>query len=644
MAANIITIINGDETTRMVGTSRDDLKVGDTVQCVSLDAAVDSGYTWSLPHIPNGSSTTLAVDDNSCEFTVDKEGPYLVRLIVDAGSEYEDSQYLRLRSPTRFGALRLVAAGEQLGDLAIPSDMTGSGWADDQNFNLNVLVSELSALATSGRVLYVDPNRGVDDTVAPNEDISGYGNFHSIQEAIDAAVGNIVTPATSDNEWSIIVRQGRYVEDLQVPQGINLFGAGDVHIENTGDANHHIFTGGLVRGIEFHSNNLSNLLPIISIEGSVVFEQCTILRLSNVAGQGACVSVTSGVGVFKHCEIGNSSYALLNSIAIGVQGNAELEVEDCHLYGAQGVVIYEGAGEAEITRSVVEGNHVSGSAILSSGTLDVSYSELISDTSHGLKVTPSDTDGTGGGRTHVRFSKILNDYEYDFSMEVSEIKLVGVEFESSTAFDGDADFSGNVEVQGYVGANAIVLSSQSADMEDQENTQSTVWVDGSQNLNLDGQKIAFTTEVQAVGEEVDAVNNSVDDLTQTVAMLVAQVQSLEETVATLSGSDHSDLNYLHREVVEDLFYECHDCDEYIGVRTQAGQDHVIQLEEDAASGRRLYIVDETGLGRILIRPISAQPDPTINGEVGDYILKNRQGVHIVSNGSTDDTPVNWTVS
>ena len=641
MAANIITIINGDEATKRIGTSRDDLKVGDVVSCYSEDSALDTGYSWELPYKPETSSASLAVADNSCAFTVDYEGPYLVRLTVDPGSEFEDSQFLRLRSLTGFGSLRLVAAGEQLGDIAIPSDMTGAGWAKDQNFNLNSLVESLSSVSTSGRVLYVDANRGLSDSDDPNSDISGYGDFHSIQDAIDCAVGHITNPATVNEPWTIVIRPGLYTEVLSLSVGVDLVGGNDVVVQSPDPETPHTFAGGSLKEMSFQSGASASETPIISVVGDVVFDNVEIIRTSNVVTQGMCVKVQlNGHATFRSCEIGNPVSALKDTYAIGVTDESEVVLSDCYLYGAQGVVLHDGQSVAEITKSVIEANHISGSAVLSSGTVDISYSELNSQNDYALKVQPSENDPTGGGSTQVRFCKIANNYDYDFSMEVPEIKLVGVEFENSTVFDGDIDFSGDVDVQGYVGANAVQLS----ELEEQPNTESTVWADGSQNLFLDDQKLAFETDVQAVSEDVSEVDNRVDNLTETIAMLVAQVQTLEETVATLSGTGDSKLNFLHREVVEDVSYSCHDCDEYIGVRTQLGTDHVIELEEDAASGRRLYIVDETGLGRVLIRPISAQPDPTINGEVGDYVLENREGVHIVSGGQTDGAAVNWTVS
>lgn len=641
MAANIVTIINGDETTKKIGMSRDDLKIGDIVQCLSLDSAVDTGYSWSFSHIPETSETLLTTDDNSCEFEVDAEGPYLVRLVVDPGSEFEDSQYLRLRSLTRFGSLRLVAAGEQLGDLAIPSDMTGTGWAQDQNFNLSTLVSELSTLATSGRVLYVDPNRGVDDTIEPNEDLSGYGNFHSIQEAIDAATAHIVSPASVENEWTIIIQQGLFVETLTIPKGVNLFGNENVVIESEDDDTKiHTVNGGHIKGITFQSNNPSDA-PILEVLGDCEFSCCHILRVGNNAGQGACVKVSSGQAELRFSEIGNNSHAVKSSIAIAVDGSGSLRLEDCYVYGAEGIVIYEGGGDAEILRSVVEANHPNGSAVLSSGTLEIAYSDLISDNDQSLKVTPSDTDPTGGGQTYVRFSKIMNSYDYDFGVEVSDLKLEGVEFENRVEFHSDLDLQNDLYVGGSIQISELNAQPVVGD-------QPSLWADQNTRLFINEDKLAFESEVQDVATDVSTLEKQVADLQNTITDMQSLISTLQTQVTDLennagSGGD-AKLNILHRKVVEELEYTCHECDEYIGVRTEAGQEHIINLLEDAVSGTRLYIVDETGLGTVLIRPVSAVADPTINETIGDYVLENREGVHIVSDGQTDGAAVNWVVS
>ena len=86
-------------------------------------------------------------------------------------------------------------------------------------------------------------------------------------------------------------------------------------------------------------------------------------------------------------------------------------------------------------------------------------------------------------------------------------------------------------------------------------------------------------------------------------------------------------------------------DIYIGVKTETDTDHVVvlpHLEDDVTAGRRFFITDETGLGRVLVRP--ASPDggtATINGNPNDLILKNRASVQIISNGLTEGVSLEW---
>lgn len=129
--------------------SRNDLVVGDVVTVTALDAATT--YSWSLVFAPAGSTAAFTGDVSSVSpgtFTVDLVGPYLVRLVVDAGLGTESTQYVRLRSLTPAG-LRLVAAGERRdGTGIIPVDATAVGWANDQNFNLQLLEALVSTGGT----------------------------------------------------------------------------------------------------------------------------------------------------------------------------------------------------------------------------------------------------------------------------------------------------------------------------------------------------------------------------------------------------------------------------------------------------------------------------------------------------------------
>jgi hypothetical protein len=127
--------------------SRDDLVLGDVVTVISIDAATT--YNWALLFVPEGSVATFSgipTQVSPGTFTVDKAGPYLIRLLVDSGLPTESQQYVRLRALTTGLGLTLVAAGERRDTTGIiPVDVDIVGWAYEQNANL--LALEAAALA-----------------------------------------------------------------------------------------------------------------------------------------------------------------------------------------------------------------------------------------------------------------------------------------------------------------------------------------------------------------------------------------------------------------------------------------------------------------------------------------------------------------
>lgn len=153
MAARIRSLRNGIDP--IDEASRDDLQIGDVVTVSSLDAATT--YNWTIVFAPqdlagNPSSATFSgvpTDISPGSFTVDHEGAYLIRLVVDAGLPTEDSQYVRLRALTSSLMLALVSAGERRDSSGvIPVDVDIEGWANEQNQNL--LVLENAILAGTG--------------------------------------------------------------------------------------------------------------------------------------------------------------------------------------------------------------------------------------------------------------------------------------------------------------------------------------------------------------------------------------------------------------------------------------------------------------------------------------------------------------
>ncbi len=191
------------------GASRDDLVIGDLVEVRSINTG---SYQWSIAFKPEGSAavfsstgTEQAVTQNPGTFTVDVDGPYLIRLVLIDGTGTTE-QFVRLRALTAFADLKLVAAGERYDTVSVPVDATFDGWADEQNFNLNTLLGLTKTVTSSGRVVYVDADGG---------------DYTSIQSAIDHAVGQ---GPTSAQQWVVLVRPGTYQEDLTFAPYVHVLG------------------------------------------------------------------------------------------------------------------------------------------------------------------------------------------------------------------------------------------------------------------------------------------------------------------------------------------------------------------------------------------------------------------------------------
>lgn len=153
MAARIRSWLNADHATDVDEHSRDDLSfagAGDNVYVSSIDAAAT--YAWTLVYAPEGSMATFsgnAADPAPGFFNCDLPGAYLVRLVVNAGTASESTQYVRLRALTTRASLKLVAAGERRDATGIiPVDVDVEGWANEQNYNL----TQLEALIPTGTV------------------------------------------------------------------------------------------------------------------------------------------------------------------------------------------------------------------------------------------------------------------------------------------------------------------------------------------------------------------------------------------------------------------------------------------------------------------------------------------------------------
>jgi len=330
--ALIQSLVNGINP--VVGASRDDLRATDVVTLSDVGGPANT-YAWSIAYAPQDknrvASAAVLVGNifgpGPVTFTVDNQGAYLIRLVIDAGLPTQDEQYVRLRYDTFFGDLSLVAAGERRdGSGIIPVDISAEGWADDQNFNLNRLLCLVQHVSASGRIIYVDANRGKDNLAVPNDPAiaEGFADFSTITEAILAATtpsefnGGILPSATQP--VIIAVRPGFYEEDVEFKPYTHIIGwpssgggTGD-HPDFDRSVNIRAANGGGAPALTFTANlpNLGEYTYISNVilenvgsttnallrkvgDGDVYLVNCELLRNGGgAAGEGSGISVERG--------------------------------------------------------------------------------------------------------------------------------------------------------------------------------------------------------------------------------------------------------------------------------------------------------------------------------------------------------------
>ena len=247
----------------VTGVSRDDLRRPYEVFCHSVDPGTT--YTWTLSFTPSSpGSVGLATPNEGTPsaaaltapaardttFVVDFEGSYLLNLVVDLGLPSESTQSVRLRRLTNLGKIKLVASGERRDVTGvIPVDVSVDGWALDQNQNLQRLMLMVRRGLTSGRVVFVDANRGRDNTNTPNDptvlvdlpgvdavalettgtklSAEGFADFSTIGAGITyaaAAVARGEAAPSSSQPYFIVIQPGVYDEDLVLLPHIHLIG------------------------------------------------------------------------------------------------------------------------------------------------------------------------------------------------------------------------------------------------------------------------------------------------------------------------------------------------------------------------------------------------------------------------------------
>lgn len=372
MAANIRSVRNGDISTAVDAASRDDLRLGDEITLTSLDVA--STYLWELRFAPedrdgNPSSAVFLPPEGStsstARFLVDHEGPYLVRLLVDVGLPTESEQYVRLRALTEFGQLSYVAAGERRdAGGTIPVDVSIEGWANDQNQNLAKLTEFVSTASASGRILYVDANRGTDNTETPDNPAiaKGYGNFSSINEATQAALADPIPPSFQ-NPYIVAVRPGHYKEDLQVApfvyivatelieRGPDAFqGIGRTHLVQTTDGDlttHRIVTVNpddiaVVIGLTLESTDpdiITTGATEVSGPGKVLLSNCSLIQSGDFYRNGPAVRFDGGGDyVIQNSDIVNTNPDTEGAKACVVRGEGtRFRAIECYFEGKSGL-------------------------------------------------------------------------------------------------------------------------------------------------------------------------------------------------------------------------------------------------------------------------------------------------------------------
>ena len=359
MSANFkIDVLHNAVTTNVpAGQSTDIARKGDTITCTAVDAA--NTYSWSLvftPDFSNGDPSAAALinppgsQTNLCKFIVDAEGAYMVRLVVDAGLPTEDTMFLRVRYETVFGDVKLVSAGERRDQTAvIPADIDPVGWSDDQNQNLQKILAYVRRLSTSGRVLYVDANRGrtyeasqatndpANIVYIPGDDpanleqtgvftgAEGFGDFSTIQGAIDyadaAGQGSRAHEPQPDsgNPFFIVIKPGLYVEDLNLKDGIYLLGDHDINSGGTWGVTGHsvaiqgnhswndqsggspqVFLKGLIFKTDSAAANASSVLTVTGAAGGtqdLYIDNCLITQEDQTGGHVLHLTGAGSVGL-----------------------------------------------------------------------------------------------------------------------------------------------------------------------------------------------------------------------------------------------------------------------------------------------------------------------------------------------------------
>ena len=365
----------------IIGGSRNDLRPGDTM---SVEAVGASTYAWTLvfaPREPDGITPSSAVLSGTTgpgphTFTVDNEGAYLVRLVTDAGTGSEDVQYVRLRFLTKFGDLKLVAAGERRdGTGIIPVDVSADGWANDQNFNLQTLLGLVQRVSSSGRIIYVDANRGPDYSNTPDDPAvaEDYADFSDLDLAITAAITNPtynggVAPS-KDDPMIIAVRPGLYTVDCDFRPYVHIIGhptltskMGDsslghdsdrvvtIRTASAGSGSHTVTTASadeyiIIGGVHIENRDVTTTggALVKTGPGTLYIQNSHVVQNRDSATQGPALEISGGSVFGLNTKLVQNANATNDRVAVLMNNtgatSASLNLRNSHVEGTSGLEI-----------------------------------------------------------------------------------------------------------------------------------------------------------------------------------------------------------------------------------------------------------------------------------------------------------------
>lgn len=394
----------------LTNVSRDDLVSGDVVTVTSVNT--HTTYSWTIAYKPPSSTAVFSgnvLAQTPGSFTVDEEGPYLVRLTADLGLSTETAQYVRLRAVTVLGDLRLVAAGEGYGgSIPVPVDQTPSGWTDALNTNLTNLLGLIRPSVMSGRVVSVDPTEG-------------HGDYQTIQAAIDA----VSSSATLTTPYVVRVAPGLYDEDVTFAPHVHVIGwPGNygasltrvVVIRGAHEAPMLLSTD-LLQLSHLQMENISpSVEPVLYTSGlgMVSLTGCEIQQQAVNPTQGPALLCEGGDLVLSQCTLTTNNSVPDDRCVLGVDGVANVTINNSSLSGPTGLVV-DGGAILTITQSQITSSGATGVGfVVEEADVTLEYSKITSVSGTSIDVHPGAGALTGDVLVRIGYSSV-EDVSFDIT-------------------------------------------------------------------------------------------------------------------------------------------------------------------------------------------------------------------------------------